>query len=385
MPHWNSLMKKTTFKILTVAALFTLSSKLVAQNDAAALLRSGKEDASKLLGAYMRPITKGLASGVNDAWYSTAKPLGTLGFDLRLGGGLSFVSDDAKSFDLSTIGLNKDLSKGAVIVPANGNNIIPTVVGSGKSNDLIVNVNDPLNPGSPYQVDKISAIGGLDLPVTFGASPFIQLSVGVVKGTEVMLRLIPIQTGDFSSSGYGFGVKHSISQWIWGVDKLPIDIAGIYTYTNNELEYKFGDKFLNSNGSAGSLSAAEYKNSQKMRVSTKAWQLGLIVSKKLAFFTPYASLVLNNATSELAMLGFYPVQLARQNGGTIENYTENVKDPVNSSVSLNSMRSAFGFRNKFGPIAFAFEYNLAYSKDQFSTFNFNLAVNIQQILPLFKL
>ena len=106
----------------------------------------------------------------------------------------------------------------------------------------------------------------------------------------------------------------------------------------------------------------------------------------MAFFTPYASLVLNNATSELAMLGFYPVQVVRVNsGGNPEYGTENVKDPVNSSVSLNSMRSAFGFRNKFGPIAFAFEYNLAYSKDQFSTFNFNLAVNIQQILPLFKL
>lgn len=380
-------MKKTILKALGLTALLTSAHYSQAQNDAARLLRSGKDEAAKLLTGYFNPLTKGLASGVNDAWYSTAKPLGPLGFDLRTGVGFSITNSDAESFTLASVSANRDYSKGIVIDPANGiyDTKIPTVVGSGKSVDLIVKTNNPILPGQTINIDTIKGIEGLNTPISLGASPFVQLSVGIVKETEIMVRFLPIQSGDYSSSGYGFGIKHSLSQWIWGVDKLPIDISGIFTYTNNVLEYKFGDNYLKSDGSSGSLSESEYKNSQKVRITTSGWQVGAIISKKLMFFTPYASIVFNNANSEMAMLGIYPVQSVRQNGATIENYTENVTDPVKLSSTLSAMRSAFGFRTKFGPIALGAEYNLSYSKDQFSTFNFNLAVNIQQLVPIPKL
>ncbi len=380
-------MKKTILKALSLTALLTSAHYSQAQNDAARLLRSGKEEAAKLLTGYFNPLTKGLASGVNDAWYSTAKPLGPLGFDIRTGVGFSITNSDAESFTLASVNANRDYNKGLVIEPVNGNydTKIPTIVGNGKSVDLIVKTNHPLLPGQTINIDTIKGIEGLNTPISLGASPFVQLSVGIVKETEIMVRFLPIQAGDYSSSGYGFGVKHSLSQWIWGVDKLPIDISGIFTYTNNVLEYKFGDNYLKSDGSSGSLSESEYKNSQKIRITTSGWQVGAIISKKLLFFTPYASIVFNNANSEMAMLGIYPVQSVRQNGATIENYTENVTDPVKLSSTLSAMRSAFGFRTKFGPIALGAEYNLSYSKDQFSTFNFNLAVNIQQLVPIPKL
>lgn len=380
-------MKKTILKALSLTTLLTLANYSHAQNDAARLLRSGKDEAAKLLTGYFNPLTKGLASGVNDAWYSTAKPLGPLGFDIRTGVGFSITNSDAESFTLASVSANRDYNKGIVIEPVNGiyDTKIPTLVGNGKSVDLIVKTSNPLLPGQTINIDTIKGIEGLNTPISLGASPFVQLSVGIVKETEIMVRFLPIQSGDYSSSGYGFGVKHSLTQWIWGVDKLPIDISGIFTYTNNVLEYKFGDNYLKSDGSSGSLSESEYKNSQKVRITTSGWQVGAIISKKLLFFTPYASIVFNNATSEMAMLGIYPVQSVRQNGATIENYTENVTDPVKLSSTLSAMRSAFGFRTKFGPIALGAEYNLSYSKDQFSTFNFNLAVNIQQLMPIPKL
>ncbi len=378
--------RKLLFKIIPLATFIVGSNGVFAQNSAANFIRAGKEDANKLISAYLQPITKGLASGVNDAWYSTAKPLGLLGFEIKTGLGASIVNDDAKSFTLNGIGTNSDPKSPFLLTPIDGdrNTKQPTIVGDGKSTRFMVST---YFLGSQIPVDTITSFSGTGSPVSFGAIPFIQVSLGLVKGTEIMVRLMPINYGDFSSNGFGFGVKHSISQWIWGVDKLPIDISGVYSYNNNNLTYFFGDKFLDANGDPGSLPSSEYRNSQKLAVSTSGHQFGAIISKKLSVFTPYLGLTFNRATSEMAMKGIYPIQSVRENSVTHlpEQYIENIIDPVTLSNTVNSTRAAIGFRIKVTAIAFGAEYNHAFSADQFSTFNATFAINIQQLAPIPKL
>lgn len=387
----NSIfMKNKIQKFLGLASLAVLSNQAFAQNDVSNFIRGGKDEANKLIGAYLQPVTRGMASGVNDAWYSTAKPLGLMGFDIRMGIGGSFVRDDSKSFTLNSIGASTDPNSPVLLTPVggNGDSKQPTLAGEGSSSRFAVSVLNPSGIG-PQRIytDTISAFQGQNSPVSIGAMPFVQVSLGLVKNTEVMVRILPIQSGDFTSSGFGFGVKHSISQWIWGVEKLPIDISGLFTYTSNSLELAFGNNFLDANGEPGSLSSNEYKNSQKLSINNKGYQVGLIVSKKLLFFTPYLGITQNSATTEVGMKGYYPVRSVRLNSTTNlpENYIENLKDPVNLSSTVSSLRAALGFRFKVGPIALGAEYNHAFAAEQFNTFNAIFAINIQQLAPIPKL
>jgi hypothetical protein len=383
-------MKNKLQKFLGLASLAIMSNQAFAQNDVSNFIRAGKDEANKLIGAYLQPVTRGMARGVNDAWYSTAKPLGLFGFDIRMGVGGSFVRDDAKNFTLNGIGASNSASSPVLLTPIGGNGDTkqPTLAGDGSSTRFAVSVLNPSTIG-PQRIytDTISAFQGQNSPVSLGAAPFVQFSMGIVKNTEVMVRILPIQNGDFSSSGFGFGVKHSISQWIWGVEKLPIDISGLFTYTNNTLSLSFGNNFLDANGEPGSLSSSEYKNSQKLEINSKGYQVGLIVSKKLAFFTPYLGVTQNSATTEIGMKGKYPVRSVRLNSTTNlpENYIENIENPINFSSTVASLRAALGFRFKLGPIALGAEYNHAFSTQQFNTFNAIFAINIQQLAPILKL
>lgn len=380
-------MKKLFIKTLCLSAIIVYSKGALAQTDAASFIRAGEGDAKKLIGAYLQPITKGLASSINDAWYSTAKPLGLLGFDLRFGFGTSIVNDDSKTYTLNGIGINSDPNSKFLLSPIDGdrNTNQPTIVGNGNGSRLAVSALNP-NDNSRIYLDTINSFSGTNSLVSLGAIPFIQVSLGLVKGTEIMFRMMPIQSGDFSSNGFGFGIKHSISQWIWGVDKLPIDISGIYTYNNSNLAYAFGTSFLDADRNIpNALATDEYKNSQKLTISTSGHQFGAIISKKLSFFTPYAAYTFNSATSQIAMKGIYPILSVRQNGVLPEKFNDNITDPISFANTVNSTRAALGFRMKFLLFSFGAEYNHAFSADQFNTLNVTFALNIQQLSPIPKL
>ena len=382
-------MKNLFIKTLCLTAILVYSKGAFAQTDAASFIRAGESDAKKLIGAYLQPITKGLASGVNDAWYSTAKPLGLFGFDIRFGFGASIVNNDSKTYTLNGIGINSDPNSKFLLSPVNGdrNTNQPTIVGDGNGSRLAVSALNPIDNSRIY-LDTIRSFSGSNSPISFGTIPFIQISLGLIKGTEIMFRMMPIQSGDFTSSGFGFGIKHSISQWIWGVDKLPIDISGIYTYNKNNLTYTFDNNFLDADrNSPNALAINDYKNSQKLTITTSGHQFGAIISKKLTFFTPYVGFTFNSATSQLALKGIYPIQSIRENSITHlpEKFNDNITDPISFANNLNSVRSALGFRMKFLLFSFGAEYNQAFSADQFNTFNATFTLNIQQLSPIPKL
>ena len=52
------------------------------EEDVVNFLNGGKEDASKLMNAYLNPMIEGLSYSFNGGWYHTAKAHNTLGFDL---------------------------------------------------------------------------------------------------------------------------------------------------------------------------------------------------------------------------------------------------------------------------------------------------------------
>ena len=51
------------------------------EQDLVNFLNAGKNDASKLMGAYLNPMIEGLSYSFNGGWYHTAKAHNSLGFD----------------------------------------------------------------------------------------------------------------------------------------------------------------------------------------------------------------------------------------------------------------------------------------------------------------
>jgi hypothetical protein len=103
-------------------------------------------------------------------------------------------------------------------------NDIQNLRNSGEYNNVLNNVN----------ADSITTPPGLGVDMVPLVMP--QASVGLPFKTEVLVRFVPeTDLGDFGKvKMFGWGVKHSISQWI-PVPLLGIDITGQYAMQNLEL------------------------------------------------------------------------------------------------------------------------------------------------------
>ncbi|MDP1725919.1 MAG: hypothetical protein Q8M15_03980 [Bacteroidota bacterium] len=359
-----------------------------AQADAAQFLKAGKEDGNKLINAYLKPLFDGFGASLNNGWYNTARPHGILGFDVSFTLNLVPISESQKTFDATTLNLNSDLSKPRMVLVGSNGTSIPTIYGDDKTSTSIKVVQrfNASDPASDSVITSFPFPPGLNQPYGVGL-PTIQAAVGVGFGTEVMLRITPKLTADnFKAGMFGFGVKHSISQWIWTdkEKKPPIDISGIFGYSSLNAEFSMGDNYLKPDSTyPGALPDADYKSSQKMTFTGNGMMIGAVVSKKLAFLTVYVGGNYNTSKVSLKMEGKYPVtfietDVASTNFG--KRKIINFDDPINIESSLNYFRGTAGVRIKLLILTINGEYNIG----KVNTISVGLGINLQSIKP-FKL
>lgn len=341
---------KLNRKILQLSLAFGViiigsNSQVKAQDDVAQLMKAGVDDAGKLADAYMSPLLKGFGAGLNGGWYNTAKPHGLGRFDITFHLNAVFIPEVDKVFDANTLGFNKLRVKSGTGPQA------PTVSGSDNfSNPAVYELylDNPLT-GTPSLVTDFQSPQGTGLP--YSGAPTVQLAVGLIKKTELMIRYMPtVALGNVGDAGlFGFGLKHDVKQWIPVVDKLPFDLSAYFGYTKFNL-----DKSIELNPEAnvpnrdGNVNT-DYSN-QMFNIETKATTFGLLLSKKLAVLTLYSGLQYQRSTSTLALNGNYPVTIIEDRLGA-NNYGQEViesyKDPVSFEVEgANGMTATLGARLK---------------------------------------
>ena len=93
--------------VVGLALVLLAPGTLRAQNesDIVEYLKAGKEDASKLMGAYMTPVVEGLSYGFNGGWFHTAKAHKTLGFDLGVSVNAVFLPSSKNYFNPADLNL----------------------------------------------------------------------------------------------------------------------------------------------------------------------------------------------------------------------------------------------------------------------------------------
>ena len=219
----------TPMLVLAVAAaLVPDAARAQEDDDVLGQLRTLAQDNGAL---YIEPITSGLGLALTQGTFFTARPLGMLHFDLGVAISGSIVPDSKKMFQPvlpASISFQGSTIQNPYGASANAP-MTPTASGTGEGVILTL---------TPEARDTVLARGGdpsdFDLPFPEGLEipgvPFavLQASAGLPLGTEVSLRMIPeIEVAEEvgTLSAFGFGIKHSLSQYLPG---SPVDVSVLF-------------------------------------------------------------------------------------------------------------------------------------------------------------
>ncbi|OAQ42224.1 hypothetical protein A5893_03680 [Pedobacter psychrophilus] len=294
------------------------------------LVKNVPSDATKLAQAYFMPAFKGFGFGMNSAWYNSAKAKNLGKFDIRIQGTAAFVPSEDQSFDISKLGLSSTMQ-------AKGSPISPTLL-SNDTKGSILSVKD----------DNGNEVTTIELPqgsgIKFAPSPQVQVTVGLIKNTDVSLRYTPQfgkETGSFGAiQNLGFGIKHEITKYLLPgkTEKIiPIDIALAFGYNQLTYSYKLpiADQ-LDDRNSGQDLN-------QKVDIKFSGYTIDAVLSKKLAIFTPFVSVGYNSSQTQLKVLGSYIVRTGATVVPPAPTYST-FTDPVNIKQNdISGLRGNIGF------------------------------------------
>ncbi len=324
-----------------------LCAKAQAQNGFDQLIKATPGDATKLINAYSEPLFKELGFGLNTGWNNTAKSKGLLHFDLRITATAPFAPLSDKSFDVTQIGLSNHVKPQSA-----SNTVSPTFIGNGSAGPALNIYDDNGNKVSSFNMP-----GG---QINVVPTPQIQLTVGVIKNTDVSIRAIPKTTvsSDVGTvSMFGFGLKHDIVQDFGKAGKLiPFDLAVAFGYSR--LNY---NKSLNVQPESGAQpinnqQSTDFSN-QQIDGHLNSFMVEGILSKQILFFTPYVAVAYNSATTDIGLLGNYPITTNTTVAGP--RYTS-YANPVNiNQKSVNGVRGEVGFQLSLAIIKIYASYGIA--------------------------
>jgi len=336
-------MKKLTL-IFILGAFITSASA----QDIDKFLEGGAADGNQLLKSYMEPAFVGFGYAMNSGWYNTGKPHKLLGFDLTANVNLAYVPTSAQYFNVDpTKYTNLDTQ------PAlNGQTKYPTVMGPNLNADDIPYL--VFNKGTSDEI-KITSPTGLGMKESIGTNavpaPTVQLGLGLIKNTEIKLRLLPKQTfGDpgsqLTTSMFGIGVMHDVKQWIPGIKNLPFDLSGFVGYTNMK----------------NTMEINKDNPDQMGEFNVSGTTIQGVISKKLAILTVYGGVGMTTSKVSFKMLGNYDLT----SGTTL-------KDPIDLSYKNGGLRANVGARIKL----LIFTFHAEYAVQKYNTFTAGFGISIR--------
>lgn len=341
-------MKKLYPLIIAILAL-TISQKATAQDDISGLFKGGPSDVNKLMNAYATPLFKGFGNSLNGGWTNTAKTHKFLRFDIRISASASLVPAADRSFDINSLGLEN-------IKPTNSSqSIAPTFAGDTKQSTGIT-FTDPSNPAAKYNTTLPSGV------TKYIPAPQIQLALGLVKNTDLMVRFIPTTkiTDDVGSVGmFGLGLKHNFAGDFGKAGKImPFDLALAIGFTH--LNYKKPLDVTPDADNAGTSGSQDYSN-QSLTGNFSGWNAEIIISKKLAFFTPFASVGCLASKTDIGLKGNYPFVTGADLVTQKPKYTT-YADPINISgngTGVSGLHADVGFQLSLAFFKVYASYSLA--------------------------
>ncbi|WP_421876250.1 DUF6588 family protein [Marinoscillum sp.] len=347
---------KLKFTFLSFLITVLLNTTLNGQNFGD-ILAVGADNAETYLENYAAPGINAFGNGLSNGWYNTAKPHKSLGFNLTISPSFAFIPSSERSFEFNPADY-QDLT-----LEGDQDGIIPTLAGGdAEPGSELVFTGQATYPGGitfdgEQRFDVPDGVINLkDVPLEGTPAPTYNIGIGIIKGTEVKIRILPeVTAGDFKASMFGFGVQHDIKQWIPGISKLPFDLSALVAYSKLNLEYGIDVNTGNFEGNGAAI------------FSTSATTVQGIISKKLLFFTPFLGIGFNAVNSQLDVNGTY-----RYN--TTTGSSSEIEDPISLSFDgAGSARTTIGGRINLAILTI----HAAYTLQRYNTFNMGIGISVR--------
>lgn len=320
---------KTSVKLSLSLLLFANTNILFAQSDGfTEIIKTGSGDANKLTQAYLSPLFTGVGIGLNSGWYHSAKAKNLGRFDFKFMATAAIVPSENQIFDVRNIGLSNQTRL------SNPNNFnTPTAFGNNSS-----------GPQMDIYDTNNSKIGSFTLPSGSGfnliPTPQLQITVGLIKNTDVSIRYSPKIGNDKYGrfSVLGFGAKHELTSLIFPgiVGKLvPIDIAVAFAYSQVNFE-----RLISINEQLDESNSNKNLN-QRVEGKFSGISADIILSKKLSVFTPFVSLNYNTSNTNVGIKGDFVIA----NPPTSSQAFTTITNPVSlQQTDLAALRGNIGFQ-----------------------------------------
>ncbi|MFB0509744.1 MAG: DUF6588 family protein [bacterium] len=308
-------MIKKSISLFLVFLFIFLANSFGATNPVDLIKQMNEEN----LKAYVRPLITSFGTATGSGLYHTASTHGLLGLDVGLKIMWVPIPEDAKTFEakilkISLTDIDTTYRTTATIFGESGTDTISVPIGS-------------------YAIPPVLP-GGLNLP----GIPFFmpQLNVGLIQGTELMIRYIPIPFKGSDVQIFGAGLKIGLNDLL-NLKLLPVNIAAQGAYQ----VFNIGDIIKSSTISAN-----------------------IHVSKTFLMLTPYVGLGYENTKMNFDYTFKYQ----------IPGQPQSTEVPVEVSINgENSFRTVIGLAFKFGMFLVHGDYNIT----KYPSFNGGVAFSLR--------
>lgn len=359
-------MKKILFlPAIFLSMILSLNTAQAQIEDVGELLRSGVDDSNLLLENYLKPYADGFGANLNTGWNNSARPYKTLGFDIRVNAAFAFIPTSDEFFNI--LELENQFQEIEVL---NSTSFTPTIAGESENRAVVGRTYT--NPATGRQEELFS----FELPdgtgFGYAPSPMVQATVGLIKDTDVSLRLVPTvntPSVDGQVSLFGIGAKHGLNQWIPGGALLPVDLSVQFGYT--KFNFEIQTDVLPEGGAVddpnddiyNTYDASQWEN-QEVSVESSGYTANLLVGKSLPILSVFAGVGFQSSTTDIAANGSYPVTVPNDGYNPTSQpepkAIDAITDPISISVDgSNSVHALAGFRIRLGFIAVSGSYTLS--------------------------
>lgn len=327
-------MKLKMLSSLLLVFLLLLPVGLKAQKQVTDFLEMGVEDARIVSEAYLQPYGEMLGKSLNGGWYNSAGVHRIGGFDLTFGVNMAMVPDVGKTFDVAAL-LPQMSAEWSLEDP--NLYMAPTAAGS---------MPEDLRPGLRYPGGPVLTLpdgSGFDkLP-----APMVQAAVGLPWDTEVAVRFIPSTSlGDAGKVKlYGFGVKHSLKQYIPFLKRMPMLQSSLmlgYTRLGSDVGVSY----------AGG-------SDQQLEITSGAFTSRLLVGLNMPILALYTGVGYGTTNSDFALKGDFGPGLGQ--------------DPFTLGYTTNGVDFNAGLRLRFGFFAIHGDYTFG----DYSMLSAGVGINIR--------
>ena len=303
-------------------SLFTLTfSSAQFFDDLKKVLDATAEDAQALTVAYISPLGESMTYGLNAGWANTAKTHKKLGFDLTVGAVLPSVSDAAKVFNTNDLELQR-------LEPSSPT--ASTVFGPKNTATFTENLTSATIELPGYEDDLIMN----SLPV-----PYFQVGLGLFFDTEIIVRYVPkVKVKGLEIDVLGLGLKHNLMQYFGALDKLPLNVSALASFTKLNGSYQFDSA----------------KPDQKATLGVDAFVVQALASLDFPIISLVGGFGYGKGDANIQLLGDYSAD-----------YPGTTKDPINTEDTYSGTHAMVGVRANLAFIKLFANYTL----QEFKTLN----------------